>query len=171
MVDTTYVSKVYDKQGGDEKVVASGGKIAVESGGTLELQDGAIFQNRTSIQLVKQGAPTAKTVSATLTAAEILAGIITVAQGAAGASAQQLPLASAMDTALPNAAAGDAIDFSVINISTVDAEDASLTTNTGWTLVGSMDVPAYSAAGSLNSSGRFRARKTGTATWTLYRIA
>lgn len=123
------------------------------------------------VELVTQGAPTAATVSATLTAAAILAGIITVNQGAAGASAQQLPLATAMDTALPTSVAGDAFDFSVINISTVDAEDATLTTNTGWTLVGAMDVPAYSAAGSLNSSGRFRARKTGTGAWTLYRLS
>lgn len=118
----------------------------------------------------KQGAPTAKTVSSTLTAAELLTRIITVNQAAAGASAQQLPLASAMDTALSDFVAGDAFDFSVINTSTVDAEDASITTNTGWTLVGNMDVPAYSAAGSLNSSGLFRARKTGSAAWTLYRI-
>lgn len=40
-----------------------------------------------------------------------------------------------------------------------------------WTLVGNMDVPAYSAAGSLNSSGRFRARKTGAGAWVLYRIS
>jgi len=118
-----------------------------------------------------QGAPTAKTVSATLTAAEIAAGIITVNQAAAATSAQQLPLASAMDTLFANAEAGDSFDFSVINTSTVDAEDASITTNTGWTLVGSMDIHAYSAAGSLNSSARFRARKTGTAAWTLYRLA
>ena len=55
-----------------------------------------------------------------------------------------------MDTALPDFGADMALDFSVINTSTVDAEDASVATNTGWTLVGNMDVPAYSAAGSLN---------------------
>lgn len=130
---------------------------------------GSVIQR--GVSLVTQGAPTAKTVSATLTAAEVVTGIITVNQGAAGASAQQLPLATDMDAAIPDAAAGDAFDFSVINISTVDAEDASVTTNTGWTLVGNMDVPAYSAAGSLNSSGRFRARKTGTGAWVLYRIS
>jgi len=118
-----------------------------------------------------QGAPAAKTVSATLTAAEVLTGIITVNQAGGATSAQQLPTAADMDTALPRFAAGDAFDFSVINTSTVDAEDASVTTNTGWTLVGSMDIHAYSAAGSLNSSARFRARKTGAAAWTLYRLA
>lgn len=37
MADATYQPKVYRKQGGDELVVASGGKINIESGGTLEL--------------------------------------------------------------------------------------------------------------------------------------
>lgn len=118
-----------------------------------------------------QGTPAAKTVSATLTAAELKTGIITVNQAGGATSAQQLPTAADMDTAFPTLGTDSAFDFSVINTSTVDAEDASITTNTGWTLVGSMDIHAYSAAGSLNSSALFRARKTDTAAWTLYRIA
>lgn len=149
---------------------ADGGDVVITAGAAHGSGAGGVILER-SVKLVKQGTPTAKTVSATLTAAEVLAGIITVNQAAASTSEQQLPLASAMDTALPTSAAGDAFDFSVINTSTVDAEDASVTTNTGWTLVGSMDIHAYSAAGSLNSSARFRARKTGTGAWTLYRIA
>lgn len=35
MADVTYGPKVYRKQGGDELVVASGGAITVESGGTI----------------------------------------------------------------------------------------------------------------------------------------
>ena len=41
MADATYQPKVYRKNGGDELVVASGGKITVESGGELELAAGA----------------------------------------------------------------------------------------------------------------------------------
>lgn len=37
----SYQPKVYRKQGGDELVVASGGKITIESGGELELADGS----------------------------------------------------------------------------------------------------------------------------------
>jgi hypothetical protein len=148
----------------------NGGSIFITAGAKAGSGvDGVIIER--SVKLVKQGAPSAKTVSATLTAAEVLTGIITVAQGAGATSALQLPLAADMDTAIPDAAAGDAFDFSVINTSTVDAEDASLTTHTGWTLVGNMDIPAYSAAGSLNSSGRFRARKTGAGAWALYRLS
>lgn len=118
-----------------------------------------------------QAAPAAKTVSVTLTANEVLTGIITVNQAGGAPSAQQLPTVADLEAALTGEVTDDAFDFSVINTSTVDAEDASITTNTGWTLVGNMDVPAYSAAGSLNSSALFRARKTGASAWTLYRIA
>lgn len=120
--------------------------------------------------LAQQGTPTAATVSATLTAAKLLAGIITVAQGAGAASAQQLPLATAMDTALPEAEVNDCFDFSVINTSVTAAEAASITTNTGWTLVGDMDIQANSAA-TTKSAGRFRARRTAAGAWTLYRIS
>lgn len=145
------------------------GTGGTSSGGTAGV-NGVIIER--GVKLVRQGAPAAKTTSATLTAAEVLTGIITVNQGAAGASAQQLPLATAMDTALPDSAADDAFDFSVINISTVDAEDASVTTNTGWTLVGSMDIPANNGSSVTNNcSARFRARKTATGAWTLYRLA
>ena len=38
MADTTYQPKVYRKQGGDELVVADGGKITVESGGIIDYE-------------------------------------------------------------------------------------------------------------------------------------
>lgn len=124
-----------------------------------------------SIVLSQQPAPAAKTTSATLTAAEVLARIITVNQGAAGASALQLPLATDLQAALPaDIAANDSFDFSLINVSTVAAEAASLTTNTGWTLVGDMDVAANSAI-TTKSAGRFRARFTGAGAFTLYRLS
>lgn len=147
----------------------NGGSVVITAGAKAGSGvDGAIIER--GVRLVSQGAPAAKTVSATLTAAEVLTGIITVNQGGAGASAQQLPAGADLDTALPDAAAGDAFDFSVINISATAAESASLTTNTGLTLVGDMDVSANSAA-TTKSAGRFRARKTGTALWTVYRLS
>lgn len=124
-----------------------------------------------TILVRSQGAQTALTTSATLTAAQLLTGILTANQGGAGAAAYQLPLASAMDSAVAAAfAVGDSFDFSVINVSTVAAEAASLTTNTGWTLVGDMDIIANSAS-TTKSAGMFRARKTATGAWTLYRIS
>lgn len=147
----------------------NGGDVTI-SGGAKDGTGVVGVVREEGVVLRQQGAPNAQTVSATLTAANILTGIITVAQGAAGASALQLPLATAMDTALPSSVAGDALDFSLINISTVAAESASITTNTGWTLVGDIDVAANSAI-TTKSAGRFRARKTGAGAWTLYRLS
>lgn len=114
-----------------------------------------------SLAIVHQGAQATQDTAATLTAAQILAGILT--SNPAGAINLQLPLATAMDTALPNAVANDAFDFSVISLSGTNLP--TITTNTGWTLVGNMTFT--SVAG---NAGRFRARKTATGAWTLYRI-
>lgn len=40
MSDSTYQPKTYRKQGGDEFVVADGGKITVESGGEIDIESG-----------------------------------------------------------------------------------------------------------------------------------
>lgn len=117
-----------------------------------------------------QGAPNAQTTSATLTAENIAAGIITVNNGAAGTTTLTLPLATAMDSYYTGIFPSSAFDFYVINISTVAAEDADIGTNTGWTLVGDMNIEANDAARA-RSSAKFRARKTGTGAWTLYRLA
>ncbi|TIW28678.1 MAG: hypothetical protein E5V63_04145 [Mesorhizobium sp.] len=120
-----------------------------------------------------QAAPAAKTTSTTLTAAELLGGLLTGNQGAAGAAAYTLPLATDLETALlairPDLANNDAFDFNVINISTVAAETITMTTNTGWTLVGDM-ILAANATGD-ESVGRFRARRTAANTYTLYRVS
>jgi hypothetical protein len=117
-----------------------------------------------------QGAPATATVSATLTAANLAAGIITVTQGAGGASAQQLPLATAMDTLLPASVANTFFDFFVINLGAA-GEVVTITTNTGWTLVGDVIIDIKTASGATPSSAHFRARKTATGAWTLYRLA
>jgi len=164
--------------GGNVNVTGGAGTAGNGNGGSVIIAGGAqhgsgipgaIYFRSPTVRV--QSAATAKTTSSTLTVANLAPGIITINQGGGATSAQQLPLASDMDAGFPGFATNDSLDISIINISTVDAEDASVTTNTGWTLVGSMDFHAYSAAGSLNSSGILRLVKTGTATWTAYRIA
>lgn len=122
-----------------------------------------------------QPAPTALTTSVTMTAAQVLAGIITGNQGAGAAAAYTLPTATAFETAMrarfSSVANDDAFDFFVINLSTVAAEDITITTNTGWTLVGNMIVIESAAGNPAGSNGMFRARRTGANAWTLYRIA
>ncbi len=45
MADETYTTKVYEKQGGDELVIASGGTITVESGGVINITSGGALQS------------------------------------------------------------------------------------------------------------------------------
>jgi hypothetical protein len=49
MSDNTYQSKVYKKQGGDELVVANGGKITVEAGGTIDVSAGTLTPGTNAI--------------------------------------------------------------------------------------------------------------------------
>ena len=53
MADSTYQPKVYRKQGGDEFVVADGGKITVESGGEITIDPGATL----NMESMTNGAP------------------------------------------------------------------------------------------------------------------
>ena len=116
-----------------------------------------------------QATPTAKTVSATLTAAELLAGIITVTQGSGAPSAQQLPSGTAIQTALTaNYPVNGYFDFSVINLGGA-SEVASITVNTDVTIVGNAAIPV--PATGAQSSGRFRCRKTADHVFVVYRIA
>lgn len=130
---------------------------AIPNTSSYQTSDGNLNQTK----LTPQGTPAAfdNAVSATptATAAQILGGLIT----STGTVALTLPLATDLDTALPNAFVGDSFDFSVISIG---ANTCTVTTNTGWTLVGTMTVLTTIASG-------FRARKTGTGTWTLYRMS
>jgi len=97
----------------------------------------------------------------TLTATQVASGFI-VGTPTATAS-YTLPLASALDTELTNAATG--YNFELV-VFTTAAFAITLLTNTGWTLVGSMATGATA-----NSFARFRARKTAAGAYSLYRIS
>lgn len=116
-----------------------------------------------------QGAPAAKTVSATLTAAELCGGIITVNQGAAGVSNLQSPTGTAIQTLLgASFTTGDSFDVSIINLSSTAAEIANLTVNTGVTIVGTAAIAAIAAG--VESQGTFRFRNTAANTFVVYRV-
>jgi hypothetical protein len=132
------------------------------------------WRDNRSTPLFVQVAPAAKTTSTTLTTTEILAGLLTGQGGAA--VAYTLPLATDLETALfaayPDIQVNDSFDFSVVNIDTTAANTITMTTNTGWTLVGSMVLPGLNVASTGSGSvGTFRARRTAANTYTLYRVA
>lgn len=165
--------------GGVASVSGGAGSAGNANGGSVLLAGGA--KNGTGIVggvslagivITSQGNPTAKTVSATLTAAEILTGIITGNQGGAAAASYQLPLATDLVAALPPDAWGTdkMFRFYVINISTDAAETVTLTTNTGWTLVGKMVLEANTGTSPV-PSGMFGVRQTGAGALTLYRLS
>lgn len=123
--------------------------------------------------LRKQAAPAAKTTTTTLTAAEIMAGLLTANQGAAGAATYTMPLGTDLETALIAAFPGlqndDSFDFTIVNISTVAAEDVTVAGNTGTTAVGNMTI-ASNAAVTDQAWGTFRVRRTAADTYSFYRI-
>lgn len=154
--------------GGVASLAGGAGSAGNANGGDVNIAGGAANGSgvngvirETGVRLVSQGAQDTEVGSVTLTAAAILTGII---QGTpVGAANYTLPLATAMDTALPTSAASDSFDFSLINTSG-GANTITVLTNTGWTLVGAVTAAQ-------NVSGRFRARKTGAGAWTLYRLS
>lgn len=135
----------------------------------------ASFRNLSAPRIFKQAAEAAKTTSVTLTAAELIGGLITANQGGGAGATYTLPLAADLETALiatyPGLQNDDAFEFVILNISTVAAEDVTVATNTGWTLVGELVVPSNDTAGIAPSNAMFRVRRTAANTYTLYRVA
>ena len=127
-------------------------------GGGYQFNDG----NLNEVKISVAAAPATAVDSATLTSAQLINGIILGSPTTT--AAYTLPLASDLDAVLTNSKVGSTFDFRVINVT--GSGVITMTTNTGWTLVGLMTIVA--TAGTTQA---FRARKTGDATWTLYRIA
>lgn len=124
--------------------------------GGYQIGDG----NANEAQLFVQGAPTALTAAATVTAAQLANGLFTF-DGTAGN--MTLPTVADLEAGISSASkVNAAFDFYVVNIDG-GSDDVTVATNTGWTLVGTMQVDNA-------TSGHFRARKTGDGTWTCYRL-
>jgi hypothetical protein len=120
-----------------------------------QLGDGNINE----IIMGTQATPTAKTAAATLTAAELATGIITYVGAAA---ALTVPLGTSLDSEFGSMKVDSSFDFVIINTDAANA--ATVTANTGCTLVGVAAVAAVTSA-------QWRVRKTGVATYVFYRIS
>jgi hypothetical protein len=163
--------------GTDIRIAADTGKVSVSTGGSIRqtIDESGLVGFGTATPLARvhvsgdtfkqgnvytqQAAPASKSGAATLTIAELLAGLVQYT----GGTAQNLTLPTGTNidagviASLPN---NGAFDFCVIN---TGSATATLTTAAGLTLVGSMAVTA-------GTSGRFRARKTAANTFTIYRV-
>jgi hypothetical protein len=126
--------------------------------GGYQVGDGNINQALLGVQAI----PTAYTGAATLTPLNLEQGLIVFTSGSgANLALPAVTGVGGVDDRISSAKVGSCFDFAVLS---TGAGAATLTTGTGWSLVGSGVCEAGKAVG-------FRAVKTGDGTYTLYRIA
>lgn len=129
---------------------------------------GGYQDNDGNLNEVKLGVcpePQTATSTATLSTTQLLAGILLGSPGSS-AAAYTTPTGTAIDAVLTNAKTGSFFDLSIVNVDGSGSGVITLTAGTGVTAVGLMTVVATAGTAQL-----FRFRKTGTATWTVYRYA
>lgn len=131
-------------------------------GGGYQLGDGNI--NEPFIDLIPE--PVSVTTAQTLTAAQVLNGLILANSGITASVNYTLPTVAALEEDLTNSdRVGTSFMFRLVNLGT-SSGTAVIVTNTGWTISGSltMTIPVTTGAVLL-------ARKTSATGWTLYRVA
>lgn len=109
--------------------------------------------------------PQTATDTATLTAAQIVGGIL-VATPTANATLT-LPTAALIDAAVPSARVGSTFDLSFVNAAAATYTAAFAVSGATGVTNGGNGITSVAAA----SSALFRFRKTGDAAWTVYKIA
>ena len=109
--------------------------------------------------------------AATLTAAQVVGGLILGSPGSS-AAAYTLPTVANLEAELPAIAkVGASFDFSIINVDGFSSGVITVTTNTGWSIGTSGSQGLMTIAAVAGTTQRYRARKTGTGSWALYRIS
>jgi hypothetical protein len=133
--------------------------------GGYQIGDG----NLAEIQLNTQTTPATATVTATLTTAQLLNGII-LGTPTTTAAAYTLPLATDVDAVVSSAKVNSSFDFVVVNTNGSGGGVITITTNTGWTIgsSGSQGLMTVTTAGTAQT---YRAVKSGDGAWALYRVA
>lgn len=126
-------------------------------GGGYQIGDG----NLNETKLGTSAAPATATTTATLTAAQITAGLLVATVGTSAAT-YTLPTVALVEAALINVKVGSTFDLAIVNLGTSSGV-ITMAVGTGWTITGLATI-------AVTTSAQFRARKTGDGTWTLYRI-
>ena len=110
--------------------------------------------------------PASVAATATLTADQVLNGIILVGSGATASQTYTLPTVALLEATLTNSdKVGTSFLFRVVNLGT-SSGTAVIAAGTGWTVTGSltMTIPVTTGAAMI-------ARKSAAGAWTLYRVA
>ena len=129
-------------------------------GGGVQIGSG----NRNETIMSFGAAPQTATSTATLTAAQVVGGML-LANPSTSAATYTLPTAAQIDAAVPNATVGSTFDLSIVNIGT-SSGTVTLSMGTGITDGGNAAV-----AVAITSSAVFRFRKTAEGAYTVYKIA
>jgi hypothetical protein len=115
-------------------------------------------------------APLTQAGTATLTAAQVTAGILIVGSGATTAQTYTLPSATAangVDSIVSSANVGSTFDLSIINLGT-SSGTAALAMGSG---TGFSDGGNATTTVAITSSALYRFRKTGEGTFSVYKVA
>ena len=120
--------------------------------------------NLNEVLLGYEATPATATSTATLTAAQVTAGML-VANPSTTAATYTLPTAASIDDVVSSAKVGSTFDLSVVNTGT-STGTVTLATATGLTDGGNAFVVVP-----VTSSAVFRFRKTGDGAWTVYKVA
>jgi len=158
--DTEYRSAVF----------TNGATLGIE-GGVAEvlyaLGTGAVITE--NIRRRQQPAPTAMTVTANITTAGLLSGLIVGTHAAGATQTYTLPTGALMDAAF-ELDIDESVDWSLINASAAAADTITLAAAaSGHTIVGAVVV--VSANGAPDNTATYRTRKTAADTFVTYRIA
>jgi hypothetical protein len=137
-----------------------------QSGGGYQQNDG----NLNDVIISLTNAPVSLTTAATLTAAQLFNGLILVNNGITASVAYTLPTVADLEAALVNSdRIGTTFSFRVVNLGT-SSGTAVITTNTGWTITGSLTMTIPVVGGTTNAGALLIARKSAAGAWTLYRV-
>jgi hypothetical protein len=164
--------------GGDVSLAGGAGTAGNASGGSIILTpgakhgtglDGGSF-NRGTIQFRKMGTPATSTDTATLTVAQVTAGVL-VATPTAAAN-YTVPTGTLLLAALPaDIAANDSFDLTIINIGGT-GDDITMLVGDDITFVGDVVVrPSADSGTEQAGQGTFRFRYTTGVTFVAYRVS
>jgi hypothetical protein len=152
-----------------------GATIQIEAAGGLP-----VYYEVGTDPIVKQGriangvqvTPSAETVAVTLTAAELLTGLVTGTHAAGATAAYTLPTGTLLDAA-GTFLVDEYFDWTLINLSAAAADTITVTAGADHTVVGTMICQsAHSSTGLVHGNAlRLRTRKTAANTFVSYRLA
>ena len=154
---------------------SGGATVVIEASGGLD-----VYYEVGTDPVVKQGrlpngtqvTPAAKTVTVTLTSAELLTGLITGTHAAGSTQTYTVPTGTLLDAA-SSFNVNEYFEWALINLSAAAADTVTIGAGTDHTLVGTMVVAsAHASTGAAyGNAATFRTVKTAANTFVTYRIA